>query len=38
LRVLYGDTGRLLLTGSPGKGACARVEIPLHVAAERITA
>jgi two-component system, LytTR family, sensor kinase len=38
LRVLYGDTGRLLLTGSPGKGACARVEIPLNVAAERITA
>ena len=39
LRVLYGTSGRLVLTGSPGKGACARVEIPLDlVATERITA
>jgi two-component system LytT family sensor kinase len=38
LRVLYGTTGRLDLTGSPGKGVCARVEIPLNVASERITA
>jgi two-component system LytT family sensor kinase len=38
LRVLYGTTGRIVLTGSPGKGACARVEIPLNVAVERITA
>ncbi len=38
LRVLYGTTGRLMLTGSPGKGACARVEIPLDLATERITA
>ncbi len=38
LRVLYGATGRLVLTGSPGRGACARVEIPLDLAAERITA
>jgi two-component system LytT family sensor kinase len=29
LRVLYGATGRLTITGSPGKGALARVEIPL---------
>jgi len=38
LRVLYGATGRLVLTGSPGRGACARVEIPLDLAAEKITA
>lgn len=38
LRVLYGATGRLALTGSPGKGACARVEIPLDVQPQRITA
>ena len=38
LRVLYGAAGRLVLTGSPGKGACARVEIPLDVAVQRITA
>jgi two-component system LytT family sensor kinase len=38
LRVLYGTTGRLLLTGAPGTGACARVEIPLDLAGERITA
>lgn len=38
LRVLYGATGRLALSGSPGKGACARVEIPLDLAAQRITA
>ncbi len=38
LRVLYGATGRLQLTGSPGRGACARVEIPLDLATERITA
>jgi two-component system, LytTR family, sensor kinase len=38
LRVLYGAAGRLALTGSPGKGACARVEIPLDVAVQRITA
>ncbi|MDO8680410.1 MAG: histidine kinase [Acidobacteriota bacterium] len=38
LRVLYGTTGRLDLTGSPGKGVCARVEIPLDLASERITA
>jgi two-component system, LytTR family, sensor kinase len=38
LRVLYGATGRLTITGSPGKGALARVEIPLIAAEERITA
>ena len=38
LRVLYGTTGRVALTGAPGKGACARVEIPLSVAINRITA
>ena len=38
LRVLYGTAGRLDLTGSPGKGVCARVEIPLDLASERITA
>jgi two-component system LytT family sensor kinase len=32
LRVLYGASGRLTLTGSPGKGTCARVEIPLDLA------
>jgi two-component system LytT family sensor kinase len=38
LRVLYGASGRLALVGSPGHGACARVEIPLDVVTERITA
>ena len=38
LRVLYGASGRLTLAGSPGKGACARVEIPLDLVSERITA
>ena len=38
LRVLYGTVGKLTITGSPGKGAMARVEIPLITAEERITA
>ena len=38
LRVLYGTSGRLAISGSPGKGAVARVEIPLVVSEERITA
>ena len=38
LRVLYGALGRFTLTGLPGKGAVARVEIPLDVAEQRITA
>ena len=32
LRVLYGASGRFSLVGSPGKGALARVEIPLDLA------
>jgi two-component system, LytTR family, sensor kinase len=43
LRVLYGAAGRLTITGSPGKGAMARVEIPFAaleepVAPERLRA
>ena len=38
LRVLYGATDRLVLTGSPGHGACARIEIPLDLVAQRNTA
>lgn len=38
LRVLYGTTGRLVLSDRPGEGACARVEIPLDLVAEKITA
>jgi two-component system LytT family sensor kinase len=38
LRVLYGATGRLELTGAPGRGACARVQIPLDLAEQKITA
>src|SRR5687768_1193557 len=39
LRVLYGNEGRFALVGSPGRGAVARVEIPLALATEeRITA
>jgi two-component system LytT family sensor kinase len=38
LRVLYGAVGRLTISGSPGKGALARVEIPLITAEEKITA
>ncbi|MBY0495305.1 MAG: histidine kinase [Cyanobacteria bacterium] len=39
LRVLYGNQGRFALVGSPGRGAIARVEIPLALAIEeRITA
>jgi two-component system LytT family sensor kinase len=29
LQVLYGATGRLSLTGAPGRGALARIDIPL---------
>ena len=35
LRVLYGASGRLTLTGSPGKGALARVQIPLEFNAQQ---
>lgn len=38
LRVLYGATGRLELTGARGQGMRARVEIPLDLARQRITA
>jgi len=38
LRVLYGATGRFSLIGLPGKGAVARVEIPLDLASQKITA
>ena len=39
LRVLYGAVGHFSLTGLPGKGACARVEIPIALAVkEKITA
>jgi two-component system LytT family sensor kinase len=38
LRVLYGVEGRFALVGSPGRGAIARVEIPLAVVDRRITA
>ncbi len=36
LRVLYGVMGRLTLTGSPGRGARARVEIPAVAAARQM--
>lgn len=36
LRVLYGDHDRLSLTGAPGKGARARVVIPLTVTPRRM--
>ena len=36
LRVLYGATGRLTITGSPGKGALARVEIPFMAMTEPV--
>ena len=38
LRVIYGATGRLVLRGSPGKGATAHLEIPILIAREQATA
>ncbi len=38
LRVIYGATARVVLRGSPGKGACAHLEIPVLVAEEQATA
>ncbi|MEW6322910.1 MAG: histidine kinase [Acidobacteriota bacterium] len=38
LRVIYGAAGRVTLRGAPGRGACARVELPLMVVQEAITA
>jgi two-component system LytT family sensor kinase len=36
LRVLYGAMGRLTISGSPGKGALARVEIPFMAMTEPV--
>jgi sensor histidine kinase YesM len=36
LRVLYGSDDRLSLSGEPGKGARARVMIPLAVTPRRM--
>ena len=38
LNVIYGETGRVQLKGSPGKGACARLEMPVLLAQEPIIA
>jgi len=38
LRVIYGATGRVELKGSPGRGACARLEMPVILAPDQITA
>ena len=38
LRVIYGATYQLKLRSEPGKGTCARIEIPELMAAEQITA
>ncbi len=38
LRVIYGSTGRVVLRGIPGKGACAHLEIPILLAEEQATA
>lgn len=38
LRVIYGATGKVALSGAPGKGACVRLEIPLFVATEPVSA
>jgi sensor histidine kinase YesM len=38
LRVIYGATGRIVLRGAPGKGACAHLEIPILIAEEQATA
>jgi two-component system LytT family sensor kinase len=38
LRTIYGTNGRLKLTSEPGRGTCARVEIPELMVAERATA
>jgi two-component system, LytTR family, sensor kinase len=38
LSVIYGATGRVQLKGSPGKGACAHLEVPVIRAPEQITA
>ncbi|HXG89953.1 MAG TPA: histidine kinase [Vicinamibacterales bacterium] len=38
LRVIYGATASVVLRGSPGKGACAHLEIPVLVAAQQASA
>jgi two-component system LytT family sensor kinase len=38
LSVIYGATGKVALSGAPGRGACVRLEIPLFVVSEPITA
>jgi two-component system LytT family sensor kinase len=38
LRVIYGSTGRVVLRGTPGKGACAQLVIPVLIAEEQATA
>jgi two-component system LytT family sensor kinase len=38
LRVIYGATGRVALRGAPGRGATARMEIPILIAQEQATA
>jgi two-component system LytT family sensor kinase len=38
LRVIYGATGRVILRGSPGRGACAHLEIPILIAEEQASA
>jgi two-component system LytT family sensor kinase len=38
LRVLYGATGRVVLTGAPGRGACAHLEIPIAFTAQQASA
>ena len=38
LRVIYGAAGRVTLRGSPGRGATARLEFPVLVAEQQITA
>jgi two-component system LytT family sensor kinase len=38
LRVIYGATARVELQGSPGRGACAHLEIPVLVAEQQATA
>jgi two-component system LytT family sensor kinase len=38
LRVIYGATARVVLRGSPGRGATAHLEIPILVAQEQATA
>ncbi|MGE3273803.1 MAG: sensor histidine kinase [Vicinamibacterales bacterium] len=38
LRVIYGAAGSVALRGAPGRGATARIDIPVLVAREQITA